>query len=689
MKSKGLLPVLLFLAIFISDGTAWAGPIDNWHWRNPLPNGNPIPAIPTYTSVVFTNGFFVAVGISGVVGTSPDGTNWTQQVALATNTLNTVIYAQGKYVALGTKGMVQTSVDATNWVIQNSGTTNSLNSVAYAHGKFVAVGGSVIITSPDAVNWSTVAGTTGALAVAGSSAGFVAVGGNPQVYYSADGSTWTTNTLTAPGNVFHSNALLNESVTFYKGAFLINSFRFSDFDMADTFVFRSTDGINWTTNVLGTYATEVVSGFYYNFITPANGFAMIGGFGALTAFFQYSTDGITWNTTNAAPENYFGPSMSCAYGNGSYVAVTEPIYGPFGAPQIMVSQDGVNWTNVNLPLVQTGPAYNFTSIAFTNGIYVAGSSNGIARSTDGLVYTNVSSAPVLPSVMVYSSGFIGVGPGGNLYVSTDGQTWTQRNAATASNLHGIAYGNGLLVAVGDGGAIQTSTAGTVWTSRSSGTTLALYGITYGNGLFVAVGKLGTVVTSPDGVSWTGQYSGQTLDLDSVAYGYVGFAAVGASGTIVTSLDATNWTVQTSGTAQSLQSVTFADGYYLTDGANGTVLTSADGSSWTSRQVGLTGGQNLYGASFVNGRFAVTGASGTIIASDTIAPLFALNLSSQRGTNVFELFITPGSTFRLQTASSLAPASWSDLNTFNNAAGVTWWTNTTSGFNQRFFRGISP
>src|SRR5690349_23669841 len=48
-----------------------ASPLDHWHWRNPLPQGN------TLKSIVFAAGRFVAVGDAGAVVTSIDGLNWT------------------------------------------------------------------------------------------------------------------------------------------------------------------------------------------------------------------------------------------------------------------------------------------------------------------------------------------------------------------------------------------------------------------------------------------------------------------------------------------------------------------------------------------------------------------------------------------------------------------------------------
>jgi hypothetical protein len=205
MKAKCFLKVLVFVGFLSFCGAALADPLNNWHWRNPLPNGNPQFGAQTLNGIIFTNNTFFAVGDFGVISTSTDTTNWTQTITATSNQLNDIIYADRKFVAVGTSGTVETSSDGTNWVLQNSGTTSTLDSVAYGNGKFVAVGGAIIASS-DAVNWSpAVSGLNGAVAVAGSSFGFVAVDGpdSTNAYFSSDGLNWTYHPLTAPpGNEF-------------------------------------------------------------------------------------------------------------------------------------------------------------------------------------------------------------------------------------------------------------------------------------------------------------------------------------------------------------------------------------------------------------------------------------------------------------------------------------------------------
>ena len=461
------------------------------------------------------------------------------------------------------------------------------------------------------------------------------------------------------------------------------------------FMFSSSDGVHWTTNALGNVVTAPY-GFSYSFFMAGNAQVIASGYFQVDVFLQYSAnDGVTWAQTNISSISL--PSLhntAGAYGNGTFV-----IASPNG---VFASQDGLNWTNagtvVSASTPPAGPTSTIYSIAYSNGTYVATSSGLILVSTNDSVYNVDSNTPSLWSVVASGVGFVGVGPSGQLYVSSDGFSWTQHSSGTTSNLRSITVGGNplniggashLLVAVGDNGAVQTSATALAWTSQSSGTSLGLYGVTYSNDQYVAVGQQGTVVTSPDGHSWTVQYSGTLSNLTAVTYGSAGFLAVGAGGTIITSPDGINWTQQSAGTSASLTSATFGNGYYLITSTNALVLTSPDGVNWTSRNVGATLGQNLYGSGFLNGRFDVVGSGGTILESDPVSPLFDIEIHNPPQQGGFTVFVTPGNTFRIQSSTNLANPAWSTVATFNNAAAITQWTNTATGLNPCFFRAISP
>lgn len=688
MKTKLFTKFAVFTGLILTSFRLLGDPLNNWHWRNPLPSGNPQFPAQALNGIIFTNDTFFAVGNFGVVATSIDATNWAEFSTATSNQLNSIIFADGQFVAVGNAGTIETSTDGTNWVLQNSGTTSNLDAIACGNGKFVALG-AVVLASPDAVNWSpAVSGLSSASAVTGNSIGFVAVNGSTNAYFSTDGLHWTAHTLTVPVSGFGGRTLIAPIVTSTGSGFIIGGSIYVTSESADMFMFASSDGVNWTSNALGNVYTGS-GGFNYDFFLGGNEQFIAGGWAGTQPFLQFSRDGVNWAQTNFDLPEEAGPFVlgtSGAFGNGFYAVVT----GEYGTSPTFASSNVVDWSAQGYsPPPAVGPTGKFNSVTFSNDMYVVATSSSFVESSNGLPYSVESNTPSASSVIAYGNSFVAVGASGDIYQSTNGLSWTQRNSGTPDALYSVAAGNGLLVAVGTNGAIQTSPTGTIWTSRLSGTSLALYGVAYSNGLYVAVGQEGTVVMSPDGINWTVQDSGQLNDLLSVTYGSAGFLAVGASGTIVTSPDGVNWARQVAGSSATFETATFGNGYYLIAGAGPAVFTSPDGVNWTSRNIGTTGGQTIYGSAFLNERFDVVGSGGTIIESDPVPPLFDIQIHGVPPEHSFTAFITPGNSFRIQSSTNPGAAQWSTIATFNNAPAMTQWTNTSPELNSCFFRAISP
>ena len=516
-------PLLAWVGLMLSLSSVSAGPLDNWHWRNPLPNGTHAF---TMNGIVFATGNFVAVGTEGGASISTDGTNWIESATATPNNLNAIAYAAGQFVAVGDGGVVETSADGVHWVLQRSGTTSSLSGVAYGNGKFVAVGDSAIIASPNAVDWTpALSGLTGAKRVAGGPDGFVAVATSPQAYYSADGLVWTSQTFTVTAPPTHGAQLLNQIVTYWNGHFMIGGSLATvpNGNQVEMYLFSSADGHNWSTNDIGSEPTQGY--FKYDFFMIGSNGVMAAGMAGHSPFLQFSSDGTRWTQSNNSAFNTLVNIVSLtagAYGNGSFVCFRPgEVYVTGWQAQVFTSTDSITWTSHPYPPV--GPTPIFRSIAYNNGNYVVAAGilglnavgNYVAISSNGSPHTIVSNTPALTSVIAFSNGFVGLA--GTIYLSDDGLSWTRQNSATASTLMGVVAGNGLLVAVDINGGIQTSATGTNWTRRVSGTSASLYSVIGSNGIFVAVGEQGTVLTSPDGIHWAGQHSGQLNDLLAVTF----------------------------------------------------------------------------------------------------------------------------------------------------------------------------
>ncbi len=197
-------------------------PLDQWAWRNPLPNG----AVSDLMGVTYANGTFAAVGDGAALVTSTDGTNWVSRTAgplcgLGTNYyLAGLSWGNGKWVAVGLGNypdvggdfpVILTSPDLVAWARQvTPSSVDNLFGIAYASGLFVAVGSAndpasyqefgAILTSPDGVEWTLQnSGTTdyflkkviygNGLFVVGSTRG--------NVLTSPDGVNWTFGTRPA------------------------------------------------------------------------------------------------------------------------------------------------------------------------------------------------------------------------------------------------------------------------------------------------------------------------------------------------------------------------------------------------------------------------------------------------------------------------------------------------------------
>jgi hypothetical protein len=176
-------------------------------------------------AVAFGNGVFVGVsGYQADVLTSPDGLNWTAQ-ELITNLSSSVFFSDitfgnGRFVAVsGT--LVATSTDGTNWTSVPA--QSWINAVAAGNGKFVAVGDSTIAVSTNGLDWTYQASspTEALLDVAFGAGFFVAVGtggysGLPHespIWVSADGIHWSRRASWTPHTL--------STVAFGDGTFVI------------------------------------------------------------------------------------------------------------------------------------------------------------------------------------------------------------------------------------------------------------------------------------------------------------------------------------------------------------------------------------------------------------------------------------------------------------------------------------
>lgn len=276
-----------------------------------------------------------------------------------------------------------------NTVINQPYTVTGLSSGqtigAFGSGRFVLADqySSQIVTSSDAVNWSTVSIPIEPNDIVYGKDRFVAIPYNGRPIYSTNGINWLQSSAPSnlPGeaiahgswNVFNPT---DNTIT-YKNLFVTVAW--------GTGGAYSTDGISWT-------ATTIPNGSWYSIEFGNDRFVAVP---YNTGFSMFSTDGLTWTTTQAPATARSTQALS--YGNGYFVTPS----GQNNNSNLYASTDGSTWTTIELPFSGRSNEYWTSSANGSMGLLVGGYSytSGIdgsgyyptyAFSTNGLVWQNLT-----------------------------------------------------------------------------------------------------------------------------------------------------------------------------------------------------------------------------------------------------------------------------------------------------------
>ena len=538
---------------------------------------------------------YVLVGDFGEIWTSPDGTTWTRRTNPDPNRqdLRGLTYGGGQFVAVVggcfscAQGTVLRSPDGVAWTLQGVPEATFLYGVTYGGGQYVAVGpGGRVITSPDAIAWTQrTSNTTQTLNGVTFGGGlYVAVGDSHEVVTSPDGVTWTVQTAGVPASVGNLHG-----VAYAGGVFVA---------VGDGGIITSPDASTWT-------PTLMTSSFWA--VTHTGSLFVAVSFGPLLPGFHApatSLNGTTWTESPVTVP----PGL-----NSSFFTVSSGASGVVGAGysgMIFNSLDGATpWSSQTL-----ATSRGFLGAASDGSVFcVVGGGNAVARSADGLSWTNDQGTStgfwfsMARGNGVYAAvGGASAGGGGGLMSSPDCVVWTDVTIAPPSGfdayrLGQIAFGGGRFVAVGDkqptSGTpsrlplLLTSPDGSVWTEADPGLPTSAQGhlwtVGWGNGLWVAAGvndDTGTVyvATSSDGINWTPQSPTGFFPYASpqgLAYGNGVFVIAGSTQGVGlwSSPDGIAWTERQSGT---FFEVAYAANQFVAVGPRGTVYSSPDGITWS-------------------------------------------------------------------------------------------------------------
>src|SRR5882724_11201549 len=133
-----------------------------WHWQNPLPQGNNLRG----ASFVDANTGSVVGEYGTIVRTTDGGNSWTVQASGTTQTLWAVSFTDANNgTAVGEGGTIVRTTDSGNhWVTQPSGTTLQFRGVSFSdsnNGAAVGEGGTILRTTNGGNSWSPQSSGTG------------------------------------------------------------------------------------------------------------------------------------------------------------------------------------------------------------------------------------------------------------------------------------------------------------------------------------------------------------------------------------------------------------------------------------------------------------------------------------------------------------------------------------------------
>jgi len=404
-------------------------------------NWTPIYQGRGFSDIVWTGERYVAVGgqregspnypptflSNGWIATSSDGLSWREQEMPAA--LFSLAVGNGLVVA-GGLDLGFASEDGLTWT--SIGKIPAVDMLWDGH-KFVSVGKQgAVSSSGDGFHWNNSQATTrlfNITDVAAGPPGWVAVGDNGALIYSADGQTWEGRSLE---NVSEVTAVAWTGTAFLAGG---RETYYAEPVRHRYVIYRSEDGQHWSYHAgpIGDWSSVGVDTFV---IGPRLTYALGG------VYPIGSIDGENWGWAFGPSYHYAGAS------NGTNILFFD------GTPNVYIGDDRGEY----LGLAEF-PADSYPDI--TNGIWtgsqyvLVGTDDTSAVSPDGFNWQAAKTGfnAELTDVAATASGLVAVAKDGLILTSLDGLVWTNDPSGSARDLNAVAYRDGRLIAVGAGGTL--------------------------------------------------------------------------------------------------------------------------------------------------------------------------------------------------------------------------------------------
>jgi hypothetical protein len=220
----------------------------------------------------------------------------------------------------------------------------------------------------------------------------------------------------------------------------------------------SGNGINWTNR----YVSEPVSSGRVRTVAAGPGAGAVAA--GENGFFLRSADGLTWTTANI-PLLGSMPVRDMAWGPPGFV-MNAVAYGAATTNKILISPDGINWTDRTSGAGLEEPWKHLTAVFRLNNRFVAsGPYSGIRTSTNGGASFAIGQSRALLDVeaAAYGNGvYFGAGwdrdrQSASVDVfSLNGMDWYSFDSGTANPRLGAAFFRGTFITVGEKGEIRQS-----------------------------------------------------------------------------------------------------------------------------------------------------------------------------------------------------------------------------------------
>lgn len=485
----------------------------------------------------------------------------------------------------------------------------------------------IVLTSPDAVNWTVRVQNTGATqpmySVSWNGSQFVAVGhydatfgsGAAGVWTSVDGISWVQGTINSLSSVY-----ILTDVIWGGGKFVTIGVKGDIFTGAASYaILTSLNGISWSEQTVPQNSNDPTSTLSHISWNGTQYLAVGSGNTILT-----SSDAFFWalQDSSLSAQVYFN---SIAWNGFQYL-----LAGGFqGQYFTLDSLDGITWVGSELLIFS-----DFTDVEWTGTAFVAVGAGGIiATSQDGISWVKRASGTTADLVSVAWSGSLLVAVGNpdlvtgaaTVLISLDGVNWTVTPQVPGTNipLSDIAWGGSQFVALdGANGGVLTSLDGIVWTHRNTGTSVIYISIMWDGAQFIAVGDrdfvsgTASIITSLDGINWTLRDSGlQSGVLMDIAWNGSLYVAMDEVGNTTTSSDGVTWTAHLAGSLAGGSKITSDGSQFVVVGQGGLINTSTDGVAWSPAVSGTT--NNLSGVIWGGTQFVAVGSAGIILRSPSV------------------------------------------------------------------------